>query len=163
MQMGMTIPSGMFEGIEDLINRWRRPTSNDLTTIERAVRYGFAGNFARQAAGDSPPWAPLAPRTRRERIFLGYNPTTPILVRSGQFRQSWLALYPVGYRIVNYAADGWTMQVGSSDFRADLLGLGVPARNLPARPAHYLDTGQINNIAGAVTAVQDKIIADLGL
>lgn len=161
--MAMPIPGGMIEGIKELLERFSKPSTQDLMRIEQAVRYGFAGNFARQGAGDSPPWAPLAPRTQRERIFQGYNPTNPILVRRGVFRLSWLQVFPVGYRVMQYGANGWTMSVGSGDFRAEILGLGVPSRNLPARPVHYLDTPQINNIAGALEEMQNRNIRSLGL
>ena len=161
--MGMDVVGGMVGGIKDLLDRMARPSTQHLGVVEKAVRYGFAGNFARQGAGDSPPWAPLAPRTQRERIFGGYNPTTPILVRSGRFRASWMTAYPTGYRVMAYSPNGWTMSVGSNDFRAIILGLGVPARNLPPRPVHYLDNSQINNIAGAMTELQDRVIKSLGL
>jgi hypothetical protein len=163
MEMAMPIPSGMIEGIKELIERMAKPGTQDLMRVEQAVRYGFAGNFARQGAGDSPPWAPLAPRTQRERQRAGYNPNRPILVRSGLYRTSWLSLSPNGFRNMDYRADGWTMSVGSGDYRVDWLNSGVPGRNLPARPVHYLDTGQINNIAAAMEEMQNRVITALGL
>lgn len=162
-QMGMEIPNDMIEGIRELIDRMARPGSQDLMRVEQSVRYGFAGNFARQAAGDSPPWAPLAPRTQRERAAQGYNSTSPILVRSGSYRESWLRLFPNGYRLMTYSADGWLMTVGSGDYRVEWLSNGVGARNLPPRPVHFLDNGQQNNIAAALDEMQQRVITALGL
>lgn len=155
------VKNDMIEGIKLLIERMARPSTSNQQRIEKAVRFGFAGNFARQGAGDSPPWAPLAPRTQRERARAGYNPTTPILIRSGGFRNSWVTNSPTGFMAMAYSPNGWTMTVGSGDFRAPILGLGAPGRNLPARAVHYLDNGQINNIAGAMEEMQTRVIESL--
>lgn len=160
-QAGFAVSNDMIEGIKLMIQRMARPTTQNLQRVERSVRFGFAGNFARQGAGDSPPWAPLAPRTQRERTAQGYNATFPIQVRSGLFRNSWVTNSPAGWLRMDYRQDGWTMTVGSGDFRAEILGLGVASRNLPARPVHYLDNGQINNIANAIDEMQQRVIDGL--
>lgn len=156
--MGMKAGRDAFADIETIIKRMANPTSQNLDRVEKAVRFGFASNFARQAAPDIGPWAPLAPRTQRERIFGGYNPTSPILVRTGAYRASWTIR---GFRQIDYRTDGWTMMVGSNDPRVGTHEAGNTALNVPVRAVGYLDTGSIGNIASAINDMADRVVRTL--
>lgn len=82
--------------------------------------------FRDQVSADGTPWAPLAPRTIRERIKLGYGATNPILYRTGELLNS-----------IQLATDGDSRYIGTSDPRAGILNAGgvtseggiIPARS----------------------------------
>ena len=82
------------------------------------------------------PWSPLAPRTQRERAWLGFDPHHPILFRTGTLLES-LVDENSSEHVVVRAQMGpgrWVGRLGTTDDRFEELQQGVPGRNLPARP-----------------------------
>lgn len=80
-ELGATDASPAFEKIGDSLARAER------RQFKSEGNYGSAG------------WAPLAPRTVRERQRLGYGGEHPILVRTGDLRDS-LTVRPFGVDVV---------------------------------------------------------------
>lgn len=156
MQMGMPIDSRQFNFVRELLTRLYRPTRNELDRIERSVRAGFMQNFARQSVGGGAPWASLADRTRRERVFQGYNATNPILRRRNVYAESWTRVG--GWRMFVYSPVGWTLHIASDHKWAFTHELGNRGRAIPARAVRYLDGGQQRVVASAVESWVDSVI-----
>lgn len=101
---------GEFAALNRFLTQLSIPTETDRATVGNAVRTEFGANFASESSG-SGAWPQLAARTRRERRELGYNPTHPILVRSGEYRDSFLS--PDAWSLMETTATGWHMEFGS--------------------------------------------------
>jgi len=116
----------------DLADALSAPTREDMQPIQDVIRANFAANFAGEV-GDDARWAPLAPRTVRERIARGYPGTHPILERSGEYRRSFVeGDHPQHYSRAEAAGGRWLIEEGSTDERADRLEFGD--YRTPARP-----------------------------
>lgn len=112
------------------------PGQDAIRPIQQTIRAGFAFNFAAER-GDDRPWAPLAPYTMRERRSLGFPPDHPILVRTGQYRSSFVDEgHPAHVSEWTAGAGRWTIEEGSTDERADHLEFGT--WRIPARPVTLL-------------------------
>ena len=65
---------------------------SDLTpawpAVDRAVQSVIAAQFASEGAHGGEIWKPLKPRTQRERQRLGFQPSHPILRRTGDLEKS---------------------------------------------------------------------------
>lgn len=122
----------------ELAEELARPPAEAIRPIQDAIRASFAANFARES-GDDQKWPALALRTIRERIRLGYPGDHPILVRSGEYRRSFLeADDPAHFSRSDTAGGVWQIEEGSTDKRAGTLEYGrgpVPPRpvTLPGR------------------------------
>lgn len=116
----------------DLADALSAPTREDMQPIQDVIRANFAANFAGEV-GDDARWAPLAPRTIRERIARGYPGTHPILERSGEYRRSFVeGDHPQHYSSAAAAGGRWLIEEGSTDERGDRLEFGD--YRTPARP-----------------------------
>lgn len=108
------------------------PGEDAIRPIQQTIRAGFAFNFAAER-GDDRPWAPLAPVTMRERRRLGFPPDHPILVRRGEYRDSFTEEgHPQHVSEWNAGAGRWTIEEGSRDERIEHLEIGT--WRIPARP-----------------------------
>ena len=147
-----------FDPIEQFLDHLSRPTLRELRGVEQAVRKGFANNFNSQGP-QGRAWAALAPFTQRQRARQGFNPTSPILIRTGRYQRSFTRVG--GYTELSYLANGggWEFSVGSSDPRADALDYGARARNLPARPVRLLDFAAERGVAAALEVWVSDCIA----
>ncbi len=133
------------------------PTSSDLAGVSEVIRRGFAENFANESAGDIAPWQQLSPRTIIERINQGYPGDHPILVRSGAYRASFVEANAPGHvEDVSITASGFTLEVGSSDDRADILEYGLG--NIPERPVTILSSAFENEIGLAFEEVLSRLL-----
>lgn len=104
-----------------------------LRPVQEAIRASFAANFAAESAGATP-WAPLAPRTVADRERLGYPGEHPILVRSGQYRRSFIdPADDEHYSRVTTEGGRTVIAEGTTDIRAGTLEFG--SDRVPARPA----------------------------
>jgi hypothetical protein len=104
-----------------------------LRPTQEAIRASFAANFASESAGAAS-WAPLAPRTVRDRERLGYPGEHPILVRSGSYRRSFIdPADDEHYSRVTHEAGRTVIAEGTTDIRAGTLEFG--SDRVPARPA----------------------------
>jgi hypothetical protein len=95
------------------------PTPQAVGVVQAAIHDGFAAVFASEGAAGAAPWAELAEATRRERARLGYPPAHPILVRTGDYRASFVEPGHADHVSEWIAIDGtWLIEEGSSDYRA---------------------------------------------
>ena len=115
------------------IERLAALPADALRPTQEAIRASFAANFFNESAGAAP-WAPLAPRTVAERERLGYPGEHPILVRSGQYRHSFIDPDDDDhYSRVSSEGGRTVIAEGTTDIRAGTLEFG--SDRVPARPA----------------------------
>lgn len=119
------------ERLASFFERLSRPTEREKARVGAAIRLGFEENFATESAGGIP-WPRLAESTARERRRLGFGPYHPILVRTGDYRKSFV--WPGDADHVSedgYMARGWFVEEGSRDYRVQWHEEGT--RYMPAR------------------------------
>jgi len=139
--------------------RLANPPAALASMVADVIRDGFAANFASERAGNGAPWATLAARTQAERARLGFPPEHPILVRTGDYRRSFVdAADPDHIEESATTGDRWTLAVGSRDYRVAWheLGTGI----MPARPALEMDQAHQERIAQALEAMIGAILAE---
>lgn len=101
-----------------------QPPDEAIRSVQEVIRAVFAGNFARESGGDQK-WAALAPRTVRERERLGYPGDHPILVRTDEYRRSFIeGEHPLHYSESEISGGVWRVEEGSIDPRGDQLEYG---------------------------------------
>lgn len=128
----------------DILRRMREPDAEVSAGLGEAVRQGFAENFAGERSGTGRAWNPLAPSTVRERVRLGFPGEHPILVRTGQYRESFLSRSAGDHlHRLQVAAGGWTLEEGSTDYRVKWLEGGTHTADsdwfhIPPRPVTLL-------------------------
>jgi phage gpG-like protein len=117
----------------------------DASLVEQigdAIRDGFAANFAAESDGNGAPWVPLADWTRRERERGGFGATNPILVRTGEYRASWVDPGAAGHiSRIELFGNGFSVIEGSSHEKAATLEAGGTTQSghaVPARPVRFL-------------------------
>ena len=143
-----------FDDLERLIDKISRPGNGQTRAIVDAIKQRFQENFTRQGSGAGR-WAPLAPSTREQRRAQGYAGGSPILVRSGDYRQSFVGRGGNRYERVWHSPVGLTIQAGSDDRREPCLERGT--RKMPARPVTLLDDAQETNLTRLIDFVVDQI------
>lgn len=149
------------DDIDTLINRISNPGSAQKRSIADAVRQRVAENFTRQGSA-SGAWAPLAPFTVRQRQALGYAGSSPILVRSGRFRDTHINRgNPLHYENIQTTGSGFVVETGSNDPRDDELQRGTG--RMPARPVNDLDDGQEVRIIDAIDFMVRQVEQNLGI
>lgn len=114
------------------------------------IRAAFAANFRTETGRKR--WEQLAPRTRDERIRLGYNPAHPILVRTGALREHVLTAPAVITRTnggVELRIEPGQMVKGVRKYRA--LAKGDASRNLPGRPMVVLSPAWVNRATSTIS------------
>lgn len=159
VQMALNVDDRQFAPFDELVRRLRRPNRFQLRGIEQAVRRGFSNNFSRQSVGGGAVWPALRPRTQAERRRQGFNPDTPILVRSGVYRRSWVTVG--GWVMIDYQTGGWVFHVSSDHRYAFAHELGQRSRNLPRRAVRYLDSSDMRSVANAVEFWVDGLIQSI--
>lgn len=96
------------------------------------VREGIKSNFDSESA-DGKKWDELAPRTMRERSALGYNPSHPILKRTGGLLEEALGISSNNSKI-SRTSEGMSMRFYLNSKKARTLHFGDTGMNVPARP-----------------------------
>jgi len=135
----------------ELAEELGNPGADATRPIQDVIRATFAANFARESGNDQK-WPALALRTIRERIRLGYPGDHPILVRSGDYRRSFIeGDDPNHYSRIETAGGTWQIEEGSTDKRAGTLEFGrgpVPPRpvTLPGRSGEERIATVINDL-----------------
>lgn len=126
----------MFDRIRDTVDRM------GPIVIDAAMEFAhnvildiFRGEGYSGIVG-SRPWAPLAPRTRAERVRLDFPAEHPILYRTGSLLDALVDEgSPMHVIEMNQIGPGhWQGKMGTTDPRFEELQMGVEDRNLPARP-----------------------------
>ena len=139
----------------DRIDAALAPPAAELEPIRDQIRAGFARNFADEASAAGP-WAPLSRWTVLERTRLGFGPRHPILVRTGDYRASWLdPENPDHVSETRSQAGMIEIAEGSQDERADVLEAGSAL--VPPRPVAPLQTPDLYLIEETITAMLDRL------
>ena len=145
----------ILDDLTRFIERIANPTPQFTASIEDAVRVGFAANFASESAGGAP-WESLAFETMLDRAVHGFPAAHPILVRTGDYRASFVDRQnPDAYSEYVVTGDGWTLEIGSSDSRVQDLEGGT--QRIPARPATMLSSDAENNVFATI----ERLISQL--
>lgn len=130
-------------------------TMDELPAVLRdalpAIRAGFAANFATEGAAGSGAWAPLAPRTLRDRARLGFGPG-PILTRTGALQAHVLG---APARITS-GGGGVELRIRPDKVvdgvpKYDALAKGYAPNSLPGRPMVVLGPASANRVASAIS------------
>lgn len=143
-----------FDDVERLIDKISRPGNGQTRAIVDGIRQRFQENFTRQGSGAGR-WAPLAPSTQLQRRAQGYAGGSPILVRSGNYRQSFVGRGGDSHERVWQSPIGLTIEAGSNDRRGRWLELGTS--RMPARPVTLLDDAQEANLTRLIDFVVGQI------
>lgn len=155
-----------WDGIVGLLNLGHR----ELEKIADAGRMGIALNFSTEAAGGEK-WPPLAPWTQEERASLGFAPSHPILVRSGDLKRTLtdpnhpLNLTDIsthgGYSYIERIS----IELGSLDDRFPILhagGISDEGYYIPARPMTILGDQAISRLHDTIIFVIEERWERLG-
>lgn len=159
MQLTLRADDATVKQIDRILAGLRRmvtPGEAEIQPIRDAIHVAFAENFDREgsAAGT---WAALAERTVLERLELGYPGDHPILIRSGEYADTWINQEAPGHGSeIEAEAATWRIAEGSDDHRAPALEFGGP--RLPARPVADLSDWQVEAIAADVEKVLDRLM-----
>jgi phage gpG-like protein len=117
--------------------------------VARAAADNFSGERSAQGA-----WRPLAPATVSERMRLGYGGEHPILVRTGEYRESFTG--GAGWAEEStHQGNVWRLSFGSDDYRAAWHEYG--GYNLPARPVLLFGEDTETRIEAGVMRVYDNM------
>jgi len=147
-----------FDDAERLIDRITRPGNGNSRKLADGIRQQFQANFTRQGSGAGA-WAPLAPATVAQRRAQGYAGQRPILVRSGDYRRSFLERGGDNHERIWQSAVGLSVEVGSDDYRARELELGTS--RIPARPVTILDDNQDESLVRLIDYMVNEIERDV--
>lgn len=114
-----------FDALIDFVNRVENPGSGERAKVATAVTRGFADNFSTEGAASGTPWEQLAPRTVGVRRQLGWAGEHPMLVRTGDYRRSWVEAGAKDHvEVFERTGTGWLIDVGSESERARILNEG---------------------------------------
>lgn len=141
----------MADALDEILYAVVNPPRWGIDQIDAAVRAGIGENFRGEQSADGP-WALLADGTQRQRRALGYGPDHPILVRTGDYRASFVSAGSDAHSVhFERHGGGWRVSVGSNDERVPWLEGGT--RTIPARPATLLDGRAEDRIGRAIDAI----------
>ena len=148
----------VLDDLTHFVDRITNPTAQITSQIEDAVRAGFAENFANESAGGVA-WEELAAYTMLDRLNKGFPAAHPILVRTGDYRASFVdSGDPDALSDYFVTGDGWALKIGSNDSRVDDLEGGTSGPpTIPARPATILSAASENNVFDVI----ERLLASL--
>ena len=152
-------PKG-FDALTETFDKLERLSGDDQRRIADAVRFGFSDNFRNERSGDEGDWLTLSTMTIKQRAKRGYGPR-PILQQTGSFRDSWTKRGNADH-IEKYRSNkgGWSLDVGSSDERVNLLGyggIGGLGYYIPPRPVVFLSEDAEDRIERVIVDIVDRI------
>ena len=119
-----------FGEISQWIRRVAAPSQNERSQVDRIMRRAFAKTFSGQ--GGDTGWQPLAESTAADRRRLGFPARRPILIRTGEYMQSFTQTGGDHVFEVETNAGGVTFRGGSQEERVQWLEYGTS--RMPARP-----------------------------
>lgn len=153
-----------FDDLLKFINGVENPGNAEKRKVAGAVTKGFQENFSKQRAGDGDEWDPLAGITQVERRKLGFAAESPILVRTGSYRASWVNPDDTDHvEVFERTGTGWLMDIGSQDLRVSILNDGgytiIKDKRVfvPPRPVVELSRSAQDGIGDALDFVVDQI------
>lgn len=146
-----------WRGIYESFLRILSPRTSELLPVQQAIRAGFEENFELERSGSGPLWARLAASTARERQRLGYGAYHPILVRTGDYRASFVNPGDPDH-VSETVRDSTRLRIyeGSQDYRVAWHELGTV--NMPARPVLSLSQNAEAGIEQALRQMIDGVL-----
>lgn len=153
-----------FDDLIAFVKAIENPGRGERDKVATAVTRGFSENFSAQQSGDGQGWAPLADFTIRQRRDLGFAGESPILVRTGRYRASWVQSGAPGHvETFERTGSGWSMNVGSEDDRVEELSEGrIGNRPMPGRPVLPLSARAEAGIGDVLDYLFDEIAKRVG-
>ena len=143
-----------FNEIEQWLYAVLSPSIREQRQVDRAVRRGFAKVFGNQ--GGAVGWQPLAEATVAERLRMGYPGRRPILIRTGEYSQSFTQDgHPDHVFRVSRANSAVQFEVGSAEERVQWLEYGTT--RMPARPVVDLDDRTESEILNGLDDIYDRL------
>lgn len=146
--------------INFLANLPNRVGPRQKRSIRDGVVRGFQYNFTHQAEGDGAPWASLAPMTRAQRKKLGYAEARPILVRSGEYRSSFVDLDNPSHFSEEGALPGGGLyfEEASEDWRVSILEPGIDEPvEIPPRPVTILSNESEDRLGSIIDFIWQQL------
>lgn len=146
-----------FEGLS-------KPTPDMQTEVGDTVRRLFGQRFDNEG-GPGSPWVGLTIATMRDREEQGYGAAHPILYRTGEYKFSFTGRGGFD-NIENLItrATGWTLELGSSDFRVSELEGGRSSPTfMPPRPVTLLEASEESEIGDALDRIFQQAADSMGM
>ena len=139
------------DGVQQML---QPPNPDQAEKVADAIRAQYARAFAGEGPIQGVAWSQLAPSTVRDRISKGFGGAHPILVRTGSYRASFTQQGAAGH-IDDFreTGGGWSITVGSRDFRAKFLNPGTA--RMPSRPVNEGTNRQAIGIYDAIARIYD--------
>ena len=139
----------------------RSPTPGMQKGVGDVVRSLFERRFDNEG-GPGGHWVGLARMTQLDREEQGYNPLHPILQRTGEYKFSFTDLGRSD-NIENLITrqDGWTLELGSSDWRVNELEGG--RSDMAARPVTLFDDSEEEDIGDVLDRLFQQAADDMGV
>ena len=145
-----------WEQVRKAFLRLTSPRVSDLRPVQQAIRDGFADNFTHERSRGGV-WPALAASTARDRERKGYGAYHPILVRTGDYRDSFVnAANPDHVSKIERRSGSLRIYEGSNDYRVIWHELGT--RFMPARPVLPLSSSAEQNLAIALRNMVDRTL-----
>jgi hypothetical protein len=139
-------PEQLAEDLHALATIVARFGAAERRKVADRVRLGIARNFTREGP-EGWRWAPLAPRTVKERRELGFAGQHPILQRTRELKRSWTERgHPKHQEGWGSYAGMTVLTISSSDPRVQELTEGRAYPPMPERPMHLLDDADTQGI-----------------
>lgn len=150
-----------FDTLIEFVNQVENPGGGERAKVATAITRGFAENFSTEGAASGTPWEQLAPRTVGVRRQLGWAGEHPMLVRTGDYRRSWVEAGAADHvEVFEKTGTGWLMDVGSESERARILNEGGVTNIDPWQIGR---DGQYHFVGGARSVyVPPRPVNDLG-
>jgi hypothetical protein len=140
-----------------------RIAGRNADEIGDAVRDGIAQNFVLQGSATGP-WQELRPTTQEERAAKGFPAKRPLLYRTGDLRDSFVAEGdPDHYQQAFQSSNLFALEIGSDDYRANALQAGYAAHNLPPRPIVDLRPQAERHVGDTIDAMILRLMRGEGL
>lgn len=147
--------AAFFEGLKS-------PTISMRQEVGDVVRSLFGEHFDNEGSRSAFSWEGLKDRTRAERRREGYGAEHPILERSGYYKRSFTTFgAPDNFEQLITRDSGWTLELGSSDFRVTELEGG--RSDMTARPVTLLDSSEEEDIGDTLDRLFQQAADDMGL
>lgn len=140
-----------------LVDRIANPGNAQKRSVADAIRRGYQDNYTTQGAASGTPWRPLAASTVIDRQRKGYAGSSPILVRSGRVRATWVSEGSGHYSSFRAGGGLSVWEEGSDDPIARFHERGTS--KMPARPVSLLGERSEQRIVDTIDLMIGQIEA----
>lgn len=145
------------DDLQRLVDKIANPGNAQKRMISDGIRQQFQANFSARRSGNGP-WASLAPSTVLDRVRKGYPGNQPILVRSGNLRDSYVNAGSPDHHTAVFSSGGYTVFEEGTDNRIAIFHERGTSR-MAQRSVTLLDDGQTDRLATIIEWVVGQIEA----